>query len=194
MRRAALVLALLIAAPSRARGDSLYDGVGIGTAAPRGELAQRFSADGEVGGRAHVGWRRDDVAIEGSFFGTDLHTAGGKHAGYSTLSFAAGVKGYAPITPVVALFARAALDYTWLVANEPGGVTIDSAGPGWDLGTGVEAAWRWTVPQPSPLRCVGTSLWLDAGIQHMHLRSPDAPTIDGGLAEVTLGFSFDASW
>jgi hypothetical protein len=196
---AAAIVVLVHGRPARAE-DSFYLGVGFGGAKLGGELARTFDTNQEVGGRILTGLRRGETAIEVSFFGTDLHYAGGPPDGsHSTLTLGIGVKQYVPLWRPVSIYGRAGVDYTWLAGCpfKPALPPYGYSGPGWDLGAGVELRWRARVPDEhrrTRISGVGASLWLDAGIHRMRLDSADGKPVSGGLSAVNLGFSFDMSW
>ena len=196
----ALVLGLTLA-PAAARADRAYLGLGFhGPARVGGSLGAAFAAVGEVNGRFVGGVRRGDLALEASFFGTDLHVARSEPAlagasTHSTLSFGAGLKRYLPLTRNVELFVRGGVDRTLLVPcpdhqepsaklrleREHGLGAIRLAGFGLDYGVGLEVGTRgprWAV-----------RAWFDLGGQHVFLADADGARVDGNLVFAKLGVS-----
>lgn len=198
----ALVVGLTLA-PAVAHADRAYLGLGFhGPARVGGSLGARFAAVGEVNGRFVGGVRRGDLALEASFFGTDLHVAGSEQAPdgastHSTLSFGAGLKRYLPLTPNVELFVRGGVDRTLLVpcpdrqqaepsaqlglerGHDLGATRL--AGFGLDYGVGLEVGTRgprWAV-----------RAWFDLGGQHVFLDGADGARVAGNLVFAKFGVS-----
>lgn len=176
---------MIAALAGSARADEVSLGVGFGGGANLGgDLDAAFSGDGEVGGRFTFGWRRASTQVEASFFGTDMHLARSAMTGsHSTLSLGVGLKQYVAIVPHVELYARAALDHTWLVPFPDQSMPpMGFSGPGIGYGAGVELGWRWLV------------LWIDAGRQHLRLESDDAKPLTGTVDQVNVGVSFTTAY
>lgn len=191
---APLVLAASLAAPA-ARADQTYFGIGLSPGhRVGGDLARVYSSRDEVGGRFVLGQRRGDLAVELSFFGTDLHPAGAPATARgtagepdvdlssSTLSLGAGLKQFVALSRHVELFARVGLDRTWLVPYPD----LGAPGPrldgyGFNYGAGIEAGTRgpgW-----------GVRGWLDLGRQHL-----DLDALSGTLTSITFGASIQRTY
>ena len=192
---ASLLVATSLAAPASVRADQTYFGIGLSPGHRiGGDLARAYSSRDEVGGRFVLGQRRGDLAVELSFFGTDLHPVGAQAAARgtagepdvdlssSTLSLGAGLKQFVALSRHVELFARVGLDRTWLVPYPDQGAPgprLD--GYGLNYGAGVEAGTRgpgW-----------GARAWLELGRQHL-----DLETLTGTLTSITLGASIQRSY
>lgn len=196
---AALAFTLVSLSAGTARADEVSLGVGFGGGAGLGgDLDTPFSADGEVGGRFTLGVRRASTQVEVSFFGTDIHLGSSEMTGtHSTLSLGLGLKQYVAILPHVELYARAALDHTWLVPFPDSSMPpMGFSGPGLGYGAGVELGWRKRVPEPQRTRIdsIGVVLWLDAGRQHLRLESDDAKPLRGTIDQANVGFSFTTAY
>jgi hypothetical protein len=183
------ILAILLPVPPAATADRASFGVGLGPGHHvDGDLARRFSSDGEVSGRFVLGLRRDNLAFEASFFGTDLHAADApatideESLDFSTFSLGAGLKQYLPLSANVELYGRLGLDRTWLEPI-PGRAKAPSfAGWGLDYGTGIEAGTSGPV--------FGVRGWIDLGRHHVSLRQDDLDaTVGGTLTSITFGAS-----
>jgi hypothetical protein len=202
--RGGLVIAVLglVLAPAAARADELSLGLGLGFGADLGgDVDNAFSTENEAAGRIITGLRRHNTQFEVSFFGTDIHLAHSLMDGtHSTLTLGAGLKQYVPIVPHVELYARAALDYTWLEPWPPssGMPPTGFSGRGWDYGAGIELGWRKRPPPTyhGSIDSVGVVVWLDAGRQHMRLETDDtdAKPMDGRLDLLSSGFSFTTAY
>jgi hypothetical protein len=201
--RGGIVVAVLMLelGPAAARADEVSLGVGLGFGADMaGDLDTAFSTENEAAGRFTLGLRRWNTQVEASFFGTDVHLSNSHMDGtHSTLTLAAGLKQYVPIVPHVELYARGAIDYTWLVPCPGKSIPPTGfAGRGWDYGAGIELGWR-KRPQPTyhgRIDSVGIVLWLDAGRQHMHLDTDDSDSkpMDGRLDLFSSGVSFTTAY
>lgn len=182
--RAWPVAACLLACPAAAHADNggyFQWGMSPGHRL-EGDLARHFDTDDEVGGRLAIGTRSDDTAFELAFFGTDMHPIG--VSGYdtydsSTLSLSIGIKQFAAVDDHVDLFARIALDQTWMEPfGEYGGDSL--SGMGLDYGAGVEAGTRhdrW-----------GIRFFLDVGQQRNRLRG-NGETYRTTFTAVTAGIT-----
>ncbi|HUQ08423.1 MAG TPA: hypothetical protein VM261_38295 [Kofleriaceae bacterium] len=195
---AALAVVLVALPMTAAHADEMSLGVGFGGGAGLGgDLDRAFSANGEVGGRILLGWRRASTQIEASFFGTDVHLASSPMSGtHSTLALGLGLKQYVAVVPHVELYARGALDYTWLAPFPDDAPPMGYAGRGFDYGAGVELGWRTRVPASRGTRIasVGVLVWLDAGRQHVRLTSDDGKPLRGTVDQGNLGVSFTTAW
>lgn len=190
----------LLAGAAAAHADEMSLGVGLGGGAQLGgELREAFSSRDEVGGRATLGWRRASTQIEASFFGTDVHLANSAmYTSHSTLTLGIGVKQYVTLLPFLELYARGALDYTWLEPCPGKSIPpLGYSGSGFDYGAGVELGWRKRVPAGSRktrIDSVGAVLWLDLGRQHLTLEADDMKPLAGTVELASVGFSFTTAY
>jgi hypothetical protein len=192
MRVVGLATIVVLALGQPARADGGYIGFGFGGARLGGDLDRSFDTDREIGGRIIGGLRWGDTALEVSFFGTDLHPAdGGSGTSGSTLCLGVGLKQYVPLTERVSIYGRAGLDYTWLVGVGGGGP--DYRGRGYDLGTGVQLDWRWSLGS-GRIKEVGVATWLDGGIQRMRLETSGRKPAYSEVGAVNVGFTFTFGW
>lgn len=190
MLRGMIVVGVLALNLAPAHADELHYDVGFGTAQVSGDLAGHLVADGQVGGRIVAGKRIDDWSVDGVFFGTDLTPAARPGDGtHSTLSLGIEARRYARVLQHLELYARAGIDYTWLVQCSatnvpPGGYS----GRGYHYGAGLQLTWTWRIPRRSKLRYGRARVFVDLGRQVTRLQTSGAKPLDAGIQQLIFGF------
>jgi hypothetical protein len=173
---ALVVLGVAVAAPVAHADSYILFGIGpkAGVGGDLGDVADGDTRSARLG----FGQRVGPIGLEVSGFGADLVGSGGRGFAlgreYSTLSFAADLKGFFTLMGPLELFGKAGLNYTTVNGN-------DYTGTGFDLGGGGQFVFDMPVGY--------AALWVDYTYQHLGL-SDDTRDISGSLNMLMVGVSF----
>jgi hypothetical protein len=175
-----MVMCVTLAAGTAA-ADGQYGGFGFGGGAVlTGGIAERFSTSGQVNGRIIGGARRGPFAVEGAFFGTDLHGKDSSYDKRSTFSLGIDFKAYLPLSAEgLEAYVRAGLSHTWLAAEQTSASTL--SGRSYEYGLGLQYSLR-------QLRVIQGAFWFDYNHQVLWL-SGDKTPVGGDIHMFTFGFS-----
>jgi hypothetical protein len=192
MSRVFLAAALVLASASPALADGAYAGLGFGGGAEiGGQLAERYDASGQVGGRLMAGWRTDEWALEGVLFGTDVTDLGARLGteSSSTLSLGVDLKYFLSLTNRLELYGRLGLNQTWIVADPSQGLPEgqEPAGRGWIYGAGAQYQ---LIRLGTPGLNLAMSVWGDWSRQTTSL----GEDLSGHITFKQLGLAFGGNF
>lgn len=161
-----------------------YIGMGVqGGVHVRGGIADHLNpAEGSGGGRLMIGQRLGALALEASFWGTNLDSTSGRFGQdmLTTTSIGVGLKYYLPLALGIELYGKAGLNKTWILPGKEGENAVD-IGRGYDLGGGLQ----YSFPVP-----IGTiALWADVTDQQMTLERDNLSSSKGHVTQLNLGAS-----
>ena len=185
---APFVAAIVLAASGTASAGG-YVGVGFGSdASLTGDVGDHFDASGETAGKFFLGQRMGNIAVEASFFGTDMNgissmaTTTGPDA-FSTSSLGIDVKYHFGLAGPIEGYVRGGVNKTWIAAAPGEETNLDYSGRGLNMGVGAQYRFGlfpgWDA-----------GVFVDYNHQRLELRDSGArPDLNGAIDTLTFGFT-----
>lgn len=172
-----------VAAPTSASAGG-YIGLGVGANAKlHGDFSDHFTTTDTTAARITIGKRTGPLAIEGSFFGTQLNSVTARIAGAETsvVSAQVGLKYHFTLQSRLEAYIGGGLNKTWISDEDSDFMDEGFSGNGYSASVGLQYNLEAVLTR--------ASIWLDYTHAQSTLTHASRAELDGGTRTLSIGLN-----